>query len=294
MKIIGHQKIRDFFVRAIKKGNLSHAYIFQGPDHLGKFTFALELARELANSSGETINPDIVIMAPQIEEKKGIIRKKEMTVENVRELIRKLGMTSFGSNWRVAIIDEADYLTRSAQNALLKILEEPPTKSIIVLVTGRSNVLLPTIRSRCQTKRFAPVSDGEIRKIIPPESKDQDEIVFWSLGCPGLARMMVSDRQELQKRKDVLGEVKKILSGNMAERFDIAESIAKDGAALSEKMILWAVVMREMMTGKRNIGIAIKPEKALNNLEKIEKNISLLRETNSNPRLVLENLFLEF
>ncbi|HPN96707.1 MAG TPA: AAA family ATPase [Candidatus Moranbacteria bacterium] len=290
--IIGHQKIIRFLDKSIENQSLSHAYLFSGPEHVGKFAVAKYFAAKLAGRE-EDINPDIIILSPEIEEKKGIIKKKDITVEAIRELQKKLSVYPVGKH-KIAVIDDADFLNKSAQNALLKTLEEPPAGVIIILVVQNTAKIFPTIFSRCQTKKFSLVSDNNLEKIIPPDCPEKEEIVFWSLGCPGTAKIMSENREKLEERRKNYRELYDIISQNMTEKFSLAEEWSKDTNLLISRLSWWLVVLRDCFLGDGIKKIKLTPEKALKITEKIEEAIEVIKNTNSNPRLVMENLFTIF
>ena len=286
MKIIGHQKIISLLDKSIAKNAVAQAYLFSGPEHVGKFTVALNFAYKIIGSQ-EKINPDLVVLKPEIEEKRGILKKHEIKIEQVRDLQRKLNLTA-NSKYKVAIIDEADLMNKAAQNALLKTLEETGEKVTIILVASNENRLLPTIKSRCQKIKFATVSDREVARNIPGDVKNKEEIIFWSLGRPGLMLEFVRNPEKILFRKEVENEMKKIFSQNVSEKFALAEEISKDTVFLTEKLNLWLVILRKNILENKN------SEQALKLIDYTEKSLMLLRDTNSNARLVLENLLLQF
>jgi DNA polymerase-3 subunit delta' len=289
--IIGHQKIVNQLDKALEKGNFSHAYLFAGSEHVGKFTVALGWAEKLLGTTS-VINPNLIILRPEIEEKNGVIKKKAISVEDVRELQKKLIMTATESKFKIAIIDDADYLNTSAQNALLKTLEEPANGVILILIAQNKEKLLPTIISRCQTKKFNPVSSDELDKILD-NNQYREEIIFWSLGRPGLARMLSEDKTALRERQESFQEFKNLFSQNITERFILAENISKNAVGMIDKLNWWLVMLRESILSP-DYALNISQEKALRVAEKTGESIRILKETNSNPRLIMENLMLEF
>jgi DNA polymerase III subunit delta' len=292
VKIIGHQKIQNFLKKSIEKNTVFHAYLFVGPEHLGKFSVAYDFAQKLTGNCNE-LNPDIIIVKPDIEENKGIVREKEIKIEKIREFQRQLGITSHFGKYKIGLIDKAERMNKSAQNSLLKTLEEPADNVIIILITNDSNKILPTIKSRCMIKKFNLVSDLEIEKILPANPKNKEEIIFWSLGRPGLVKKMEENPEELEKRRETEKELVKLTSANVSEKMAYAEKAGKDTTALVKKMNWWLILLREnLMEGKREHIFA--KDKALDIIGKIEKSIKLIQETNSNSRLVLENLLMEF
>jgi DNA polymerase III subunit delta' len=292
MEIVGHQKIINFFDKAIKAGNLSHAYLFCGPEHVGKNTMAINIAEKILGNASE-INPDLLIIRPEIEEKKGITRKKGIPIEEIRELQRKIMLAPANSGFKIAIIDDADLLTKSAQNALLKILEEPPAMAILILVVQNQEKMLPTILSRCQIKKFGTVSGEELAGLVSPENKNYEKIIFWSLGRPGEAVNMMESEMAIKDREENLNELKKLFSQNVVEKFLLAEALSKDVSKLPAKLNWWLVATRQSLINEGGM-LNISQQKALKICEKIGESIEILRETNSNPRLILENLMLEF
>lgn len=284
---IGHQKIKDFFKKAISADKLAQAYLFSGPKSVGKFTLASDLANELTENKGGKINPDIIIVAPREE-------AKEIKVADIREMQRKLNLSSSGKKYKVAIIDEAEKMNLAAQNALLKTLEEPPAKTVLILVAQNPDQLLPTVVSRCQNKKFSLVSNTEIKKILPQDLNNREKILFWSLGCPGLVVKLADNSDEIDKREETLKELKNLFSQSITEKMALAENISRL-PELAEKMNWWLVALRNnLIFGGFKSNPAVSKERNLRLMDKICAEIEIIQKTNSNARLVLENLFLEF
>lgn len=291
MKIIGHQKIINLLDKAIVKKAVNHAYLFCGPEATGKFTVAMAFAEKLAGAGGR-MNGDVIVVAPEAEEKKGIVKKKDIKIEQIRDLQHQLGLSASGQGYKVAIIDDADRLNKVAQNALLKTLEEATNKVVLILISQNEKRMLPTIVSRCQKIRFGTVPDAELKRSIP-DGPNAEEVLFWSLGRPGLMLELMGDRKELDSRREALAELKKIFSQNAVDKFSLAENMSKDAGLADKKMNFWVLILREAMLG-RGPEFPAAGGKTLRIIEMISKSQELLKETNSNARLILENLFLEF
>jgi DNA polymerase-3 subunit delta' len=303
MNIIGNQKAIKLLDRIATSGKIASAYLFVGPESVGKFTTALNFATKIIAGDGK-INSDLIVIAPEIEpastrgdrsstrggEKKGISKKLDIKIETIRELQHKLSLTSTGGKYKAVIIDSAEKLNRMAQNALLKTLEEPNEKVVLILVAQNEKKILPTIASRCQKIRFGVVADTEIAMIIPSGNKNKQEIIFWSLGRPGIALNLSGN---LAYRQETLQEFRNIFSKNLSEKFAVAESWTKDTAQLQKKMNLWLVILREAMLNRKD-RFQISPDKALILSTEIAESMRLMKETNSNARLIMENLFLKF
>jgi DNA polymerase III subunit delta' len=290
--IVGHEKIQNFLEKSIKKNAVSQAYIFSGPESVGKFSLALEFAQKLTGSNAK-INSDIIIMKPDAIDKRGITKIEDIKMEKIRDLQHQLSMTSHAGKCKVAIIDDADRMNKSAQNAMLKTLEEPMENVVLILVTDNLDKLLPTIISRCMNKKFSLASNQELEKIIPQNIKDREKIIFWSLGRPGLAKKLSENRKELEDRIGIEKELVELFGANVSEKLSLAEKISKDTGKLIETLNLWIVFLRHSLFENKKT-ILVSGDKIIQLIDKIEKSIEIIRETNSNTRLVLENLLLEF
>lgn len=173
-QIAGHRPLLALLSRTSARGALPPSLIFSGPTGVGKRLTALALAQALnCGSPLETaggidacgvcascrriargVHADVLIVEPGDS---GSIK-----VDQVREAIERAAYRPFEGRRRVVIVDDADALLGEAQNALLKTLEEPPPASVFVLVTARPDVLLPTVRSRCQHLRFGPLDAADV------------------------------------------------------------------------------------------------------------------------------------
>ncbi|MFA4817633.1 MAG: hypothetical protein WC608_02780 [Parcubacteria group bacterium] len=291
MNIIEHSKITSLLNKSIIRGTISQAYLFSGPEHLGKFTVALDFAGRLVGGSME-INPDLIIIKPEVEEKKGIIKKWDIKIEQIRDLAHKLSLMAAGGKYKVAIIDDADRLNKAAQNALLKTLEEPNEKIVLILISQDNKKLLATLKSRCQRIKFGPVSREVLEENIPAGEKNREELIFWSLGRPGLMLKLMQDKNALDFRIQAVEELKIIMDKNLAEKLAIAEILAKDSREAVQKLNLWTVILRENLLGRSALGQS--QQKCFKIIENIGKSLERIKETNSSARLILENLFLHF
>jgi DNA polymerase-3 subunit delta' len=292
MEIVGHSRIISFLTQSRKKNNLAQAYLFVGPEQVGKFTVAKKFAQEIIGVSEDKVNPDLLIVKPEVEEKNGIIRKKDIKVATVRKLEKKLALASQGKKNKIAIIDEADLLTVNAQNALLKTLEEPQKKCILILVCHNLTKILPTIQSRCLIKKFNLVQDSEISQMLS-DNQNKREIIFWSVGRPGIAKKLKNNLSELKRKQSIQANLKKILQEGINSRFLQAEILSKDSEQLKEILNLWIVLLRRDIL-KQNNYFHITSQKALLLIDEINKSLEIIQETNANVRLVLESLLLKF
>jgi len=176
--LTGHRRLLGLTARAAVRGSLPPSLIFGGPEGVGKRHAAVALAQIFnceapVSIDGEpdacgtcaacrriarAVHPDVLLVEPGDT---GAIK-----IDQVRDAIERSAYRPFEGRRRVVILDEADAMAAEAQNALLKTLEEPPSLSTFVLVTSRPDVLLPTVRSRCQHLRFGRLAPAEIAGIL--------------------------------------------------------------------------------------------------------------------------------
>lgn len=292
MNIIGHKKIIDLLEKSIQEDKISHAYLFSGPEKVGKYAVALQFANKITENN-EKYNADIKIIYPETEEKMGVIKKRDINIESVRELGRWLSLSPLGKR-KVAIVDEADHLNVMAQNALLKTLEESVSGSMIILVSQDEKKLLPTVFSRCHQMKFGTVSDQVMRLWIEENGKRlEEEMLFWSLGRPGMLIDFLRDKSLWEARKEAVKEFWDIIGKNLHERFFWAEISSKNVPESISKLNLWLIILRKCLL-ETNLAAPLSREKALRGIIETEKSLRTLRETNSQARLVLENLLLIF
>lgn len=185
-KLIGHSDAIALLNREIAHDTLAGSWIFAGPEGVGKATLAYHLARSLFSGApiGEIdfshpisqrveaeSHADLLAVQPLFDEKKGAY-VHDITVDQVRHIPQFLSLTAGESEWRVVIIDTIDVLNVNAANAILKTLEEPPSQSIIILISHNPDLLLPTIRSRCRSIRLTPLNEDDFNNVLRHISDD--------------------------------------------------------------------------------------------------------------------------
>src|SRR5690606_22718152 len=151
---IGNEKAIAFLDKSIKSDRLAQTYVFIGPEELGKSTVALAFAKNLQGEM-EGFNSDLHILNREAD-------KKNISIDQVRDFIKILNLSSFSGSYKIGLIKEADLLSEEAKSALLKTLEEPKEKVIIILLVSNEENLPATILSRSQKIYFNPVSASVI------------------------------------------------------------------------------------------------------------------------------------
>jgi DNA polymerase-3 subunit delta' len=190
----GHEPAEQELLRAFASGRLPHGLLITGPHGIGKATLAFRFARFLLSQGGEpsagglfapapprslTLPPEHPVFrrvassghADLLTVERGIDPKRkrertEIVVEDTRAIASFLRLTPAEGGWRIVIVDTADEMNRNAANAVLKILEEPPDRAILILVSDNPGRLLPTIRSRCRRLTLRPLSDAVVGDLI--------------------------------------------------------------------------------------------------------------------------------
>jgi len=242
--IIGHQLTIASLQAAVRQERLSHAYLFHGEAAIGKrsaalcFTQALNCERTTPNEAMDACglcrscqqieartHPDFFIIEPDSE-----LATPQIKIEQVREIEQQIMYRPLVGERKICLIDEADRMTIGAANALLKTLEEPPDHSLFLLITSRPAALPATIRSRCQSLRFATPARTQVeaalilKREIPPA--DARLLAIISEGRIGEA--LVADAKETRARlQEILDLVRPQSLRSITSILSAAEAIAK-------------------------------------------------------------------
>jgi DNA polymerase III subunit delta' len=173
----GHDRVATTLRRALSQGRFPHAFLFVGPEGIGKHTFALRLAQAMLcervpdsqlDPCGTCpgclqvmvgTHPDLLQVAKPED-------RQELPIRIIRDLCLDLGLKPMSGKRKVAIIDDADDLNDEAANAFLKTLEEPPPGSVLILIGTSSEGQLDTILSRCRVVRFDPLPESELLELL--------------------------------------------------------------------------------------------------------------------------------
>ena len=208
--LLGHQHAERRMRQAFESGKLHHAWLISGPKGIGKASLAYRFAAYvLSDRQSDTddlsvspdsraahwlasrSHPDLFVLERNWDGKTKKL-KSELAVDDARRLSDFFGLTAGSGGWRVAIIDAADDFNPASANALLKLIEEPPPKCILLLVCNQPGRLLRTIRSRCMRIDLAPLSHEETLKVLtglpldePPSRQDMEVAAKLAGGSPG-------------------------------------------------------------------------------------------------------------
>ncbi len=205
-QVLGQADAEATLMRAWQRGRLHHAWLLTGPAGIGKATLAAQFARTVLagddpDGAGRRVSAgthaDLLVVTRAMDEKRQRLRS-EIVIDDVRPVSAFLHRTAAEGGWRVVIIDGAEHLNRNAANALLKLLEEPPSRALILLVCAAPGRLLPTIRSRCRTLRLTPLDPAAMRQVLERLLPDMTEAERQTLitlgdGSPGRALALAAD-----------------------------------------------------------------------------------------------------
>ena len=276
--IIGHRTLVALLSRSIARQTLPPSLILSGPAGVGKRLAGLSVAQALncldpvrpaTSDSADTpeidacgrcpactriargLHPDVLFLEPN--------DKGNIKIDPVREVIERSGYRPFEGRWRVTLIDHADALERSAQNALLKVLEEPPSSSVFLLVTALPDLLLPTVRSRCPQLRFRPLAVSDVaRALMLRDRKEVDAYAVAALSDGSIGRALEASAEAVVEARDVAMRVlsQAAVSDDAKRRMESAkELVVKGTGPASTERDQLAVYLRAMSSLLRDIEV---------------------------------------
>lgn len=194
-KLYGQERAETTLAAALREKRMPHAWLLHGPRGVGKATLAYRLARSLLSDQGppagtleiDPTDPAAKRVAANSETRLRVVRRKvnpktgrltaSISVDDVRALGEFFHIASVAGGWHIAVVDAAEEMNPAAANALLKILEEPPKRSLLLLVSHAPHQLLPTIRSRCCHLPLRPLDDSSLKmalEMAAPKLAKQD------------------------------------------------------------------------------------------------------------------------
>lgn len=293
-----------------KRDQLSGAYLFLGSQGTGKFDLALDficLDPKLKNQRQMIENgahSDVVLVRPEIEEKKGKVREKQISIDQIKEALKMFSYFPQEAKRKFLVIDRSEKLTLGAANSLLKTIEELSGNFTIILTVSAEGGALDTIRSRCQKLYFNLKSEKEIRDFIEQINIDLNidlntdlikDIVFLARGRTKEVEKLLLDPEYRENRIKKLNEFRQVLKGDLKTGFQIAHDETKDRQAFIEYLTDWIYYLNSFL--KKNVlenqDIRIQ-KKVFKIYQKLDEAREILqRSPNVNARLLLENFFVQ-
>lgn len=314
--ILGHDRIIEVLRRSLRSGKTAHSYLFEGISGCGRKKSALALIQALFcralpdDACGvctscrkiETGNhPDIHILAPLPD-------KRDISIDQLREMQRELSLRPYEAPRKACIIDPAERLNVSSANSLLKTLEEPPGNALIILLTENAGMLLPTVRSRCQLIRFAPLSPEHIMTLLERSGVTPEAAaVVAPMSGGSLKRALELDNESLNMRREaVLSSVGQLNINQISTVFNAAEELSGNRDATLELLDMLLSFFRDavhMGAGSGEIvNRSVRPAiETIANRRSFPRNLELLEriyetrrdvQRNANPKLAMDHLFM--
>ena len=249
MDIIGHKKQWQSLKQSAENNSLAHAYLFYGPSEVGKRTFAVELSKLLQKPEERLANFLMVESIKGEEDNK----RESIHILQIRDIESKLSLSSASDGYKIVIIDNAQSMTLDAQGAILKLLEEPRGKTLIILIAELKDQLLDTIVSRCQLIRFSALSNKEITGFLSSQDltdSDKKMALWLSFGKPGRMIDYLDRKEERIIQKQKLKEIRELIGAPIYERFALAEKLSKNRSELLPSLDVWLHYFREVLLKK--------------------------------------------
>lgn len=242
--VVGHCDVKQRLESSVLNGKVSHAYIFAGKRGVGKTSMAKAFAHVLTDESVA----DITVVTNEhynVDTKSNIV-----AVDTVRAASADMYMKPYLSDKRVFIIPDAEKMNAQAQNALLKIFEEPPGYCVIILIAQNDNMLLPTIRSRAVTIRFGALSDSQVKNYVAKNGVNaSDVIVRLASGSIGMA-LELCENEELSDVLNTFVEMfKQIGNGSASCTYALIDYLQKEKKNYEALFDIMLVMLRDTMLG---------------------------------------------
>jgi DNA polymerase III subunit delta' len=273
--LLGHSDAEATILEALRTGRMHHAWLITGPEGVGKATLAYRFARRLLagrpDADSLALDPahpvfrrvaanshaDLLTVERMLNEKTKRMRT-QIAVEDVRKINGFMSLTPAEGGWRVVVVDGAEDLNQASANALLKILEEPPPRAILLLVCAAPGRLLPTIRSRCRRLRLAPLADEPMNELLAAylpqlNPDDRGRLTTLAEGSPGRSIMLAED-EGLKIATLVDRLLLDLPSVPISRGYEIADALGRSETGFSTFMDLTraglAAAVREAVRGR--------------------------------------------
>lgn len=200
--IIGHETVKNEIEKSISQGNFSHAHLITGEDGLGKSIIAKEAALKILGKKENRNYVDIIEW--HIDK-----NRQSIGIDDIRNIIIEVNKKPFEGDKKVIIIYEADKMTIDAQNAFLKTVEEPPKGVTLIMLCENLELILDTIKSRCQIHKLKRLNVEEMKAFILreyPNMQDDilNQVIRFSQGIPGRSKLFLEDEAFKDIRKTVM------------------------------------------------------------------------------------------
>src|SRR2546428_9934082 len=285
--VIGQRRLLGKLGDQAIRGDVAQAYEFSGPRSIGKNTVALRLAQTLncvsepriAGGCGtclfcrkieKGIHPDVIVVTRQVD----LAKRNDMkyiTIDQIRAMQQDLALRPLEGRKRVVIINDAAEMSDTAEVALLKTLEEPPSHAVLLLITPTPSTLLETVRSRLQPFPFRLVARPEIEAaLLKRFGANAGKLAAVAAGKPGIAITLAHDEAARVARAQLEKEFYGLVASRLTERFawaaDLSESerdTQKRNEQIDTRLVNWGELLRDAaVAGAGAPERALRPERA--------------------------------
>jgi DNA polymerase-3 subunit delta' len=299
-ELIGHEAAERTLLTAWNSGRLPHAWLITGPRGIGKATLAYRFARfALSGDAGDAgglfggpaagpanlaipddspvfrriaagAHPDLLTVEKGVDPKSGRERSA-IGVDDARSIGSFLSLTPAEGGWRVVIVDSADEMTRNAANAMLKTLEEPPERSLLLLVCHAPGRIVSTVRSRCRKLALSPLGEADVAVLLGrflPEASETDRLALARMGEGSVGRALaLAGAGGLDLYRDLLAFAGRLPNVDVAAAHTLADRLARAGAneaftAFAELMGWWIARLVRIAAGTAPKGEIVPGEHA--------------------------------
>ncbi len=329
-RVIGQESVVSLLQNSFKKNNLPHAFLISGPNHVGKMTLAVDIARAincendnppcgecescLKIQQGKHADIQVISLIPQNDDEDK--PRTEISIDDIRQIQHNVSLPPFEGKHKAFIIEGAESMSIEAANCLLKTLEEPVTQAIFMLLTANAGLIPETVASRCQKISLNPLTatviENSLITVYDIDNQKASVLSRLSHGCFGWALAAAQDEKILEDYFEKRNKVLEVVSAGLQERFSYAGTLstqfAKDRAAVYEILDLWLDIWRDVLLLKAglpesvnniDIGRQLKQLSAGVDMDGIRNSIRSIQEAkaqlslNANSRLVLEVMMLD-
>lgn len=310
--ILGHERQIAYLERAIARERMSHAYLFYGPERVGKRAVAYAIAQALLcpNARGSSsiahagddcrvcrkigagAYQDVVILglAATLISKKEV--RKEIPIEDIRELKRRFSFAAAQDAWRIAIIDDADRMSAEASDSFLKLLEEPGGRTLFILIASSRDALPSTIVSRATPVGFSLVPDGILGPFLQTHLKKENtrEMLAIAGGRAGIVIEFVEHPESLSQEKKFAVSFAALLRDGIPGALLLSEKAAEDEAVRERAIRAFIAGLRAELHTRAH---GAERERIAHRIARVLDLTALMRATNVNTRLLLDVMFAE-
>jgi DNA polymerase-3 subunit delta' len=261
-EILGQERVLSQLTTAWRSGRLAHAYLFLGPEGVGKASVARALAGALncvqpledGDACGTCpscrrlaagTHPDFIVIAPTSEG-----HQPQIKIEQIREFRRLTAYPPVGGGWRVALIKPAEALNDASANSLLKTLEEPPPHNLLVLTAGGEADLFPTVVSRCQKMAFPPLPSALVTQELQKRRglTEPQAGLLAALSGGSLGRALALNPEELQRqRSQVLSDLDQLAQASAGQVLDWAQRLTRSRLDLDNFLLMAQLWYRDLL-----------------------------------------------